>query len=234
MGSTVKRKNYKYDQIAQTIIAKIASGEWAVGSKIPPEFELCQMMNVSRVTLRESLKTLSMLGILRIVQGDGTYVEEISPASFIKPLLPLLKCNSAYIEEVYAARIIVEGGCCGLTALNRTEEDLAHLHHLLDDMRDAVEIGQADLYSKADKKFHQCIIDACGNDLLKAVCNMFSELVDYYIGRINENTQAVNQSICDHTEIYVAIRNQRSAFATMMMSEHLKNSMSYLRTVEHT
>ena len=221
-------KNYKYYQISQIIIDKIATGQWKVGEKIPPEAELCQLLNVSRVTLRESLKTLAILGILDIVQGDGTYVNEISPASFIEPLLPLLRCNAARIEEVYTSRIIVESGCCSLAAENATEDDVACLGRLIEEMRQAAEDGQQERYSVADHQFHQKIIQISGNQLLEAVCNMFSELATYYTGKINEAPEAISSSLGDHVKIFEAVRNHRSEYARVMMSEHLRTSLLYL------
>lgn len=223
------QKHYKYHQISETIIDKIATGEWVVGEKIPPEAELCELLDVSRVTLRESLKTLAILGILDIVQGDGTYVKEINPAGFIAPLLPLLRCNHTYIDEIYQARMIVEGGCSSLAARNRTQDDIDELQGLIEDMQDAVELGSYSLFNEADTKFHQIIIRCCGNDLLSAVGNMFSTLVTYYIGEINVDPATIISSLSDHKKIYEAIRDQRADFARIMMSEHLRCSMLVLK-----
>ena len=222
------KRNYKYQQVSQAIIQKIASNEWRVGEKIPPEAELCQMIQVSRVTLRESLKALSILGILDIVQGDGTYVREVSPASVIEPLLPLLQCSQVHTREVYLARQIVEGGACELAAIHRSEEDLRYLHDLIEDMQEAITMNRFDLFSEADRKFHQKINNSSGNAILAMICNMFSELVKYYIGKINEDASAIDNSMLDHIKIYEAIRDQRPEFARIMMSEHLRVSMQYL------
>lgn len=226
-----KKKNsstYKYSQVAEAIVDKIANNEWHVDEKIPPEAELCQILQVSRVTLRESLKTLSILGVLDIVQGDGTYVREVSPASIIKPMLPLLRCRRIYAEEIYASRMIVEGGCCELAAANRTQEDIEELKALLEDMQDAIALGRAQLYSEADVKFHEKINRMCGNDILIMISNLFSELIPYYVGKINQDVDAISSSMCDHMKIFDAIKDQRADFARVMMSEHLRSSLNYL------
>lgn len=221
-------KNYKYYQVSQAIINKIADGEWRAGDKIPPESELCQILNVSRVTLRESLKILSILGVLDIVQGDGTYVREVNPVTFIEPLLPLLHCNRVYTQEIYVSRMIVESGSCELAAKNRTDADVTYLYGLIEDMQEAISIGSIDLYSEADVKFHQRINSICGNEIVHMLCNMFSELVKYYVGKINEDLVAINSSMSDHFKIYEAIRDCRPEFARLMMSEHLRSSLGYL------
>ncbi|MDO4842398.1 MAG: FadR/GntR family transcriptional regulator [Phoenicibacter congonensis] len=228
-GKGNSQKKYKYHQVSEAIIENIAAGKWKPGEKIPPEAELCQSFNVSRVTLRESLKALSILGILNIVQGDGTYVQQIDPVAFIQPLLPLLRCDRAYIDEIYEARMVVESGCCQLSAKSRTQADLDEIKALIEDMQNAIDLGQYDLFNEADAKFHRVIINSCGNELLSAVGNLFFTLVTYFIGEINITPSVIAKSLGDHIKIYEAICDQRTEFARITMSEHLRSSMLVLK-----
>ncbi|MGB9640517.1 MAG: GntR family transcriptional regulator [Anaerolineales bacterium] len=65
-----------YVQIAETFSDRIASGELKPGDRLPPERELCQMLNVSRMTLRQALNELESRGLVVRRQGDGTYVAQ--------------------------------------------------------------------------------------------------------------------------------------------------------------
>ncbi|MGB9673732.1 MAG: GntR family transcriptional regulator [Anaerolineales bacterium] len=65
-----------YVQIAETFSDRIASGELKPGDRLPPERELCQMLNVSRMTLRQALNELESRGLITRRQGDGTYVAQ--------------------------------------------------------------------------------------------------------------------------------------------------------------
>lgn len=65
-----------YVQIAETFGDRIASGELKSGERLPPERELCQMLNVSRMTLRQALTELEARGLIIRRQGDGTYVAQ--------------------------------------------------------------------------------------------------------------------------------------------------------------
>lgn len=65
-----------YVQIAETFADRIAGGELKPGDRLPPERELCQMLNVSRMTLRQALTELEARGLIVRRQGDGTYVAE--------------------------------------------------------------------------------------------------------------------------------------------------------------
>ena len=63
-----------YSQLKNILLGKILSGEWSNGDKIPNEYELCRMYNVSRITVRQALAELTKKGYLVRRQGSGTYV----------------------------------------------------------------------------------------------------------------------------------------------------------------
>jgi len=63
-----------YQQIYEILFAKINSGEFRTGDRIPSEDELCSIYNVSRVTVRNSIKRLVEEGALVKKQGKGTFV----------------------------------------------------------------------------------------------------------------------------------------------------------------
>lgn len=65
-----------HEQAAEYIRARILSGEYAVGSQIPTENELCALLGVSRPTLRQALDTLTREGLIVRIKGKGTFAAE--------------------------------------------------------------------------------------------------------------------------------------------------------------
>ena len=63
-----------YLQLYEILKKKIESSEWALGSQIPTEEELCRMFGVSRVTVRTAVLELVRHGYLKRQQGKGTYI----------------------------------------------------------------------------------------------------------------------------------------------------------------
>jgi GntR family transcriptional regulator len=66
-----------YYQLKEMLKQKIKSGEWAIDIKIPTERMLCEMYNVSRITVRKALEELEREGYLKRMQGKGTFVTSI-------------------------------------------------------------------------------------------------------------------------------------------------------------
>ena len=62
------------DEVSEQIQKRIVSGEMSVGSKLPTEKELSDMYGVGRSTIREAVSVLSNIGLLRVMQGKGTFV----------------------------------------------------------------------------------------------------------------------------------------------------------------
>ncbi|MCV6605496.1 MAG: histidine utilization repressor [Porticoccaceae bacterium] len=65
-----------YQQIQNTIVDKIRSGEWAKGEKVPSENTLVEDLGVSRMTINRALRELTQRGYLERVHGVGTFVAE--------------------------------------------------------------------------------------------------------------------------------------------------------------
>jgi GntR family transcriptional regulator len=73
-------KNYPlpiYYQLKELIRQKIAQGVWKPGDLLPSERELSEQYGISRMTARQALNELLSEGLVRRVQGRGTFVAEL-------------------------------------------------------------------------------------------------------------------------------------------------------------
>ncbi|MCB0245489.1 MAG: FadR family transcriptional regulator, partial [Anaerolineae bacterium] len=68
------RKSAIAEEISARLLSLIQEKQLKPGDKLPPERELAATMQVSRPSLREALRALSMMNVVEIRQGDGTYV----------------------------------------------------------------------------------------------------------------------------------------------------------------
>ncbi len=70
-----------YTRVKSLIVARISSGEWPEGTRIPSENELVRDLGVSRMTVNRALRELQGEGLLRREQGIGSFVAEQKPQS---------------------------------------------------------------------------------------------------------------------------------------------------------
>src|SRR3984893_12821789 len=84
----------------------VVSGQLKGGDRLPPEKALASELGLSRSSLREAVRALSVAGLLRVRQGAGTFVTEIPTAGHLDFLEELTKDRG--LLEVYELRRILE------------------------------------------------------------------------------------------------------------------------------
>ena len=100
-----------YQQIKQWIVSQIRQGHLKPGMRIPGEFELMRILNVSRGTIREALRGLINEGILYSVRGHGTYVKEMEKSSWAVNTFLSVAESFDHTNTDYSTRVL-EMGCC--------------------------------------------------------------------------------------------------------------------------
>src|SRR5499427_5180126 len=73
------------DDAIERIREFIASGEWGPGTRLPRENDLARQLGISRNSLREAVRALSLTRVLEVRQGDGTYVASLEPVELLEP-----------------------------------------------------------------------------------------------------------------------------------------------------
>jgi DNA-binding FadR family transcriptional regulator len=149
-------------QVADQLREQLAFGRWPVGTRIPGEQELAEMLQVSRNTIREALRALIHLGLLEARVGDGTYVRVTSELEAVL----LRRTATARAADVLELRAVLEEHAAGLAAERRTEADTVRLRELLVAARESNHSGSMTQVAAADGAFHLAIVRAAGNELL--------------------------------------------------------------------
>jgi DNA-binding FadR family transcriptional regulator len=170
------------DRVVDRITEMILDGRLGPGDRLPIEKDLAQELDVSRGSLREAVRALTLLGVLSTRQGDGTYVTSLDAALLLGPMALLVELqgagNAPHIHEV---RRLLETEAAGLAAaalaagaadpdaLTRARDALAVTSALLDG-------GDAphEQLLEADLAFHQAISDLAGNPVLAALNAAFA------------------------------------------------------------
>jgi GntR family transcriptional repressor for pyruvate dehydrogenase complex len=224
------RENRKtYEQIIAYIRGEISSGELRPGDRLPPETDLARSLGVSRPTVREALKVLEALNVLKSSTGPtgGTFVRSLDGAGvaeYLKDSLALLlDIDELTLEELWAARKVIEIRTVAMAAVRRTEQDLAMMRSIIesDDYRDF------EAYFP-DITFHRAIADASKNRLL----SLFMLSIHMTIRTLAERyilPEAMQVSQNQHRLIYEAILDQDEALAKMRMKEHLQMAYEVYR-----
>ena len=102
MENPAIRKKSLAEELAARLQEQIAAGTFGIGEKLPPEPELMRIFGVGRSTVREAVRILSDMGLLRVRQGAGTFVVSRNAPDLMTQRLKradireLLKCQNLH------------------------------------------------------------------------------------------------------------------------------------------
>ncbi|MDR3590838.1 MAG: FadR/GntR family transcriptional regulator [Negativicutes bacterium] len=203
-----------YDQILDNIF----NGVWPPGTKLPSESELCKLLGVSRVPIRDALNRLNAMGIIQTHQGEGSRVLMLTPGMFMNSLLPMLVFNRKSMLDILEYRRIVEPENAALAAKRAEADDIANISASVEMME---KVGRPIIeFAIADMKFHLDIARATKNSLMFNVANVIRDVMVSYYRRINEIT-GIDKALMYHRNIFEAIRAGDSERARKWMEENL-------------
>lgn len=190
------------DQALEQLRARINSGVWAIGQRLPTEPELAAELGISRNTVREAMRVLAFSGLIEIRQGDGSYLR-----AKVDPLGTLQVLSRCSLEQARETRHILEVEAIGLAALRRTAEDLKGLHEALE-LSAGHYHGDLDSYIACDLVFHRRLVDAAHNPILSELYRYFSSVIGDAL-RQTLNITPRRQSVFDlHTQLLEAVEKQ--------------------------
>jgi GntR family transcriptional repressor for pyruvate dehydrogenase complex len=215
------------DQAIAKIKDLIMSGEFSAGSKLPNEQDLSQRLGLSRNSLREAVRALTLIGVLEPRVGDGTYVTSLEPEllltgmGFVSDLL-----TGPTLLELHQVRRILEPVATEMAATRLDDDDLAALERCLAAM-DAAETTQA--FLAADAEFHGIIVAASGNSTLASLIqNLSGGTLRARIWRSVIEQDAIEVTKRRHWDIYRALRDRDAERARAADLIHLSEGVRWL------
>jgi GntR family transcriptional regulator, transcriptional repressor for pyruvate dehydrogenase complex len=155
-------------RIVRQICAALFADELTPGERLGTEASLAQRFGVSRMAIRDSLRSLAAAGILDIKVGQrgGIFVAVGNPERLAETLAIQIKLIGVNIEEILDAQIAIEVTAAGLAARNATDSDIAGLKAEIAAMER--EVDSNDAFTRASLGFHESIVAASRNRVLIA------------------------------------------------------------------
>lgn len=209
------------EQIAERILQLIQTGVLKADQKLPPERELALKLGVSRPSLREALRALSLLGVLVKRQGEGVFVSTLSSESLLAPLHFFVSLEPHRLNSLFEARMVVESGITRVAAQRMNAEDLERLRACTEYGRD--NIDHPATFLQADMQFHQVIVDSTDNPFLGRVSQSLGILGKASRELTVQLPEVRQQSRADHEDILDALMNHDPDQASSAMQRHLEN-----------
>lgn len=216
------------DEAIDKLKAMIMSGELQPGQRLPREPDLAAALGLSRSSLREAVKALSLIQILDVRQGDGTYVSDLTTSRLIEALDFLVDFQrESSIMELLAVRRILEPAASALAAKLITSDELIELEKILNLVN---EDSNVEDLVHADMAFHRAIGVVSGNSALSSLINSVSGPTQRARAwRFVTQEGTIDRTLREHAAIFQAIRDGDSELASAWATAHIAGVEYWLR-----
>ncbi|MER5880249.1 FadR/GntR family transcriptional regulator [Streptomyces sp. NPDC060235] len=217
------------DEAIEKIKGMIVSGALRPGDRLPKESELAADLGLSRNSLREAVRALSLIRILDVRQGDGTYVTSLDPQLLLEALSFVVDFHrDDTVLEFLAVRRILEPAATAMAATLIGEAELDALEDQLDKLGPEPSVEEL---VAADLDFHRGIVRASGNSVLCSLLDGLSgPTTRARVWRGLTQEDAVSRTLHEHRAVLAALRDRDAEAARSWATVHIASVEQWLRS----
>lgn len=207
--------------VVRRILDMVRSGALRAGDPLPPERELALSLNVSRPSVREAMRGLAVLGVVRSRQGGGAFISDLDAEALLGPITFFLSLQDMNIRELYDARSLIESDVARRAAIAIGDDELDRLEAILADQ--AGKLTDPIAFRESDHAFHEAIWVGCRNAFLKRIGQSLNMLGLEFRKRASETAGILEQSFIDHRRLLAALRARDPEAAARAAERHMQN-----------
>ncbi|MBO6834542.1 MAG: GntR family transcriptional regulator [Alphaproteobacteria bacterium] len=193
------------DTLRESLEQMILSGEFEDGERLD-ETRLSARLGVSRTPLRESFQMLAATGLVELIPRRGAFVRQPDVVQMF---------------EMFEVMAELEAMCGRLAARLCSEEDLRRMHDAADDCDRALELGDADIYYRANEVFHNALYQASGNSFLAGEASRLHKRLQPFRRMQLRVRGRLKQSMDEHRDILMAIEAADEDRAAQALRSHI-------------
>jgi len=218
-GPIVKKK--VFDEVYDQLISLISNGKLKPGEQLPPERILAKGLKVSRQSIREALKKAESKGLIKVRQGEGTFILSAASDLMESPFVTMMTEEVGKIYEFIEIRKLIEVWCAKKAAEQVTTKELKKMEKALLEMDKLIESNE--ILGQPDIDFHIAIAEASHNTLMVHMMTTVKQIfltmfkISNFTRRPGKNRILIKQ----HREIYDAIERRDPELAQKKMERHL-------------
>lgn len=219
------------DLVLERLTALVLNGELKPGDIVPSERDLMARFGVGRPAVREALQAMQMRGLITIVHGERSRVNQLTPeiALHQADMMAKVMLSTApeALDHLKDVRRLFETGMVRIAATLATPEDTADLRELVE--RQRASLGDPPTFIGFDIAFHRRIAQISGNPILGAVSDAMLNWVFQYHNDLLHWSGREDVTLGDHLGIVERIEAGDPAGAVAAMEAHLDRSTGVIQ-----
>jgi len=224
------KKGRLAENVADQVKEAIFQGRYQTGEKIPSEYELVDLFNVSRVIVREAIQNLVQAGLVEIRRGPkgGAFVQPISHNAVSKIVKDFFRLSKGTVKEIMEVRLAMEPIVAGLAAERATKDDLFLLKKNLETQPKT----SGEKTVKGNINFHRLLAKCSHNPIYEMIINILLDFSTDLIIDILTPGEVLHDTI-SHPKLYELIKKGEAVKAHTAMKSHLQDVIPLMRVAEN-
>jgi GntR family transcriptional repressor for pyruvate dehydrogenase complex len=212
------------DRLSVDLERVILDGSLSAGDRLPSERELCELLGVSRVSVRQALHELEARGLIDRRRGRGTIVLSAADGagdvgSAIAAMLGSVSSTTLELARIMELRALIEPPIAALAAARVTERDIEQLRQLVEEMEAEQDLVR---YPDLDRAFHQAIAVDTHNPLFTQLTDLIAVQIAPSRRRTLQTVARREASSAAHRRIFEAIARHDAVAAESEARAHVE------------
>ncbi len=207
------------EEVAGQLKESIMVGHFKAGDRLPSERDLADDFQVSRVAIREALRSLENSGFIITRQGatGGAYVTDLTFKHLSNAFVDLFLSEKISIPELYRVRLLIEPEVARLAAGHINSHYTKRLKEILEAEEQPIQSLDEDFERKT--AFHFTLAEMCGNRFFEALIGSLMELTRRVIQVGDPDFHFIHPAGM-HRPIVEAVLAENPAKAALAMKKH--------------
>lgn len=199
IGNSDTLVNEIITQLSQAII----EGDFKPGDKLPSEAELCEQLAVGRNSLREAIRVLNAMGVVKTKRGQGTFLQDTISHEVFNPLIFRLILDPKNTTDVFELRVMVESIVIIMAIYKASPEEIQSIRDLVDETNRIAQSNQGSIDDliKLDMQFHLSIAKCVHNKLIESILETLVLMFEPSIKKVLQKDGGIDLCLKNHYAI---------------------------------
>lgn len=206
-------------QIEEQLKQQLLEGRWKAGERLPSEHELSKIFQVSRVSIRQALQSLSAQGLIETRSGDGSFVRQPNIGDLLQGSIPDIYLSEDSLRWVMEFRRLFEGPVAEVAAVRATDQQLREMETVYQQMIDTASVD-IQAHSNWDFEFHMLVGRMTQNPMVEGVYRVQNSVMRS-CWRDIASAKGSQRGIHYHGLLLEAFRSRDAAACRRIMDEHV-------------
>jgi len=220
------KQNRMFEEIVNQVFESMLRGDLKPNDKLPSEKELGQIFGVSRVTVREAIRSLEQFGAIEVRQGSmgGAYLKEMDIDAVVQQTVNAFRMTNITFQHLTEARSVLEETILGkLISSNNHDGNFKKLDESIVEAKKHFKNHKNRDRLRANFRFHSIIAEMTKNPIIIFMHKLIVDFSFYFFENVEPSISMIEKTFIDHEKIVELLKQGEFENASNVCSTHIKD-----------